>query len=88
MLFVKHTAIESFLNCVTNESLYKRKYIQMSASVMDQDIDLMAFSYMCLKTLAFDDMIDFTGFHHISSYAFVSNILYFTMFLISTAQPE
>lgn len=44
-----------------------------------KDIDLMAFSYMCLETLPCDDMIDFKGFHHtLSSCAFlhVSNIFH------------
>lgn len=56
-----------------------------------KDIDPTSFSYMCFKKLASDHMLDFTGFHHIhSTYAFVhvSNKLYFTMPLVSVAQPE
>lgn len=58
-----------------------------------KEIDLLALSYMCLKSLACDDMIDFTGFHHILTscedmVVHVSNILYITMFLISTTQLE
>lgn len=47
--------------------------------------------YMCFKMLACDNMIDCTGFHHIlTSYAFVhvSNILYFTVFLISSTKQQ
>lgn len=74
MSCVQHIAMrvsESFLNRITNESRCKRKYVQMSTtSVMRcrfqhlKDIDLMAFSYMCLRALACADMTNFTGFHH------------------------